>query len=603
MADGVGVYGDVGRFFSACPTAGWNYTAGTTSGWFGIDSYSNSYDSLVRAGPLFRADSDVEPFPQLAKSWEWSADGKQLTMKLMEGVKWSDGTPFNANDVMFTWEDYVNDPNVNASRRADAFAFGGQPAKLEKVDDYTIKWTFGAAKPAQALFNMSENNFDIMPAHIMKPMHPKYNKNMDYKKFANFPSPQELPQVTTGPFVATEYKTDELLIMRRNPYFYAVDETGQQLPYFDEIQYQKGPSGTGRTLCVMAGGCDQDNLENPSVFVEALKKASEPNSPNKITWGPETLGYWVSINQSADLGAKDDRDKAVRELFRNVKFRRALSQGMDRDGITQAIMKGPFLRAWPGGVYPGSPEFDKASVVYYPYDVDTAKALLAELGLKDTDNNGILNWTTGPTAGQDVILSLRASQDAIETVNIGEALVNQWGKIGIKINLRPTSSQTATDQTNAGEWDMSVDRGGQAYALPFTLCDQIAPVTKGAPGWHREGDKPRQLQPFEQELVKIQQQYCAEPDPAKRKPLLAQFNKIHTENLYNIGVFVGRYGENLTKRFKNINPGLPPFLYKWTEDAIMLEQAWSPADQQQKQVRPNTVPVYPGSAIYKAIGK
>ena len=485
MPDGIGVYGDVGRFFSACPTAGWNYTAGTTSGWFGIDSYSNSYDALVRRGPLFRTDTDVEPLPQLAKSWEWSADGKQLTMKLMEGVKWSDGTPFTANDVMFTWEDYISDQNVNSQRKADAFKFNGVPARLEKIDDYTIRWTFGVSKPPTALFNMAEGRFDVMPMHIMKPMHPKYNKEMDYKKFANFPSPQELPQVTTGPFVAIEYKTDELLIMRRNPYFYAVDETGQQLPYLDEIQYQKGPSGTGRTLCVMAGGCDQDNLENPSVFVEALRKASEPNSPNKITWGPETLAFGVELNQSADFGVKDDRDKAVRALFRDARFRRALSHATDRDGIAQALMRGPFLRAWPGGMYPGSPEFDQKSVVYYSYHVDTAKALLAELGLKDTDNNGILNWTTGPTAGQDLIFSLRASQDAIETVNIGEALVNQWAKVGIKLNLRPTSSQTATDQNNAGEWDMSVFRGGQQYALPFFNCDQIAPLTKTAPNWHR----------------------------------------------------------------------------------------------------------------------
>ncbi len=84
---------------------------------------------------------------------------------------------------------------------------------------------------------------------------------------------------------------------------------------------------------------------------------------------------------------------------------------------------------------------------------------------------------------------------------------------------------------------------------------------------------------------------------------MSQYNKIFTENLYNIGVFVGRYGENLTKRFKNVNPGLPAFLYDWTEDDIMLEQVWSPADEQQKQVRPNTVPTYPGSAIYKVIGK
>ena len=311
----------------------------------------------------------------------------------------------------------------------------------------------------------------------------------------------------------------------------------------------------------------------------------------------------MALNQSADLGVKDDRDKAVRELFRNVKFRRALSQAIDRDGIAQSIMKGPFLRPWPGGIYPGSPEFDKNSVVFYPYDVDGAKALLAELGFKDTDNNGILNWTTGPLSGQDLILGMNATQDQLESVTTAEALVNQLAKVGVKINFRPVTSQVLTDITQSGQWDMNVSRGGQEYALPFFNCTVIAPTTKNAPGWHREGDKPRQLQPFEEELNKVVAQYCAELDPAKRKALMSQYNKIFTENLYNIGVFVGRYGENLTKRFKNINPGLPAFLYTWTEDAIMLEEVWSPADQQQKQVRPNTVPTYPGSAIYKALGK
>ncbi len=603
MADGIGVYGDVGRFFSACPTAGWNFMAGTTAGWFGIEHYSYAYQALVLTGPLWRADQDVDPFPNLAKSWEWSEDGYQLTMHLIEGAKWSDGEPFTADDVIFTWEDYISDPNVNSWRKADAFAFGGVPAKLEKIDDYTIRWTFGVPRPPQALYLMDYPDFLVFPEHIFKPLHPKYNPNTDYKTFANTPGPQDLPQVTMGPFAAVEYKTDELLIMRRNPYFWKVDEAGQQLPYFDEIQYQKGPSGTGRTLCVMAGGCDQDNLENPSVFVEALKKAAEPDAPNKITWGPETLGYWLQLNLSADLGVKDERDKAVRELFRDFRFRRALTQAIDREGITQAIMRGPFLRPWPGGLYPGSPEFDRESVVYYPYHPETSKALLAELGLKDTDGNGILNWTSGPMAGQDLILSMSASQDAIETVNIAEALVNQFAQVGIKVNMRPKTSDALSDENQSGQWDMNVSRGGQQYALPHTRATEIAPLTKNAPGWHREGEKPRQLLPFEEELVKIVTQYSLSSDPAERKRLMFQYNKIFTENIYNIGIFIGRYGENLSKRFKNVNPGLPAFLYDWTEGNILLEQVWTPVDQQKPQVRPNTIPVYEGSALYKLIGK
>lgn len=592
MSDGIGVYGDVGRFFSASPTAGWNFMAGTSAGGFGIESYSYNYQGLVKIGPLWRSVTDVEPFPNLAQNWEWSADGKQLTMHLIEGARWSDGQPFTADDVIFTWEDYLSDPGVNSWRKADAFAFGGQAARLEKVDDYTVRWTFGAVKPAQALYLMSERNFDVFPAHIFRPLHPRYNKSTDYKAFANTPAPQDLPQVTMGPWVAVEYKPDELLLMRRNPYFWKVDETGQQLPYFDELQFQKGPSSAGRSLCVMAGGCDLDSLETPSGVVQALKRTAEANAQSRLAWGPETLGYWMQLNLSADLGVKTIRDGEVRKLLRDLRFRRAVSHAINRDGVVQSILNGPFLRAWAGGLYPGAPEFDKSSVVYYSYNPDLARRILAELGFRDTDNNGILNWTSGPLSGQELAIGMYANQDQQEAVAAAEALVSQLGKVGIKVSFRSVTSAVGDDIIQSGEWDTYVARGGVAYALPHTGCTEIAPVAKAAPSWHREGDTPRQLQSFEEQLVKIIDEYCSVTDGLRRQALMKQYNTIFTENLYNIGVFVGRSGVNLAKRFKNTNPGLPTYLYSSTEDGIMLEQVWTPTDQQAKQVRPNTIPEY-----------
>src|SRR5262245_66289574 len=109
---------------------------------------------------------------------------------------------------------------------------------------------------------------------------------MYYKAFANALAPDNLPQGTLCPWDAVEYKTDELLVMRRNPYFWKVDEEGNQLPYIDEAVYQKGPQGTGRTLCTMAGGCDHSNLENPaSEFVEALRRVQEPDAHFDIKIG------------------------------------------------------------------------------------------------------------------------------------------------------------------------------------------------------------------------------------------------------------------------------------------------------------------------------
>ena len=474
MKDGPGEYGDLWRGFSACPTAGWNNYAGIQAGWFGIESYSTNHSSLVKTGPLFRADQDIDPMPNMAKSWEWSADGMSLTFHLIEGAKWSDGKPFTADDVIFTWEGYVVPKEVNSGRKLPSFKFGDKDATLEKVDDYTVKFTFGAAKPLSVFYNLNEGNFTISPAHILKPLHPLFSDatpKPTYKDFENAMPPDKLPIATMGPWVPTEYKTDELLIMRRNPYFFKVDETGKQLPYFDEVQYRKGPSGIGRDLCTVAGDCDHTNLENPSSYVNTMTKAQEPSATFAINWGPELLSYSVEFNFAEELGTANDRDKAVRQLSRNLKFRQGLSYATDRDGIAQAIMRGPFLRGYAGGIYPGSPVFDQKSVVYYPYDVESAKTLLAEAGLKDADGDGTLEWTDGPQKGQPVVLQILASEDAAETQSVAEALVNQWAAVGIKLNTRVVNSTANTDLETSASWDIRVHRGGQEYALPFTNPD------------------------------------------------------------------------------------------------------------------------------------
>jgi peptide/nickel transport system substrate-binding protein len=597
MANGIGVYGDIWRDFSACPTAGWNNGAGVTSGWFGIEAMSWWDGALVQTGPLFRADQDVEPFPQLAKSWEWSEDGKQLTMHLIEGAKWSDGDPFTSEDVIFTWEDLIVDPQVvRFGAKGSAWEWDGVQATLEALDDYTILWTFPVAFPYEKFYLMDESDFSISPAHILKPLHPKYNNQMDYKAFTDSLPPDLLPQVTMGPWAAVEYRTDELVVMRRNPYYWKVDEAGNQLPYIDEAVYQKGPSGAGRGLCTIAGGCDHANLENPAAeFVVAMEAAQEPDAQFTINWGPELLAFGLMLNQSESLGVGDDRDAALRALFREDKFRQALSHAIDRDGIAQSIMRGPFLRAWAGGVYPGSPEFDASSVVYYPYNIDLAKQLLGELGFEDTDGNGVLNWGDGPLAGEDLIIGLNTGQDAQETVNTGESLVAMFGQVGIKVNMRPVTSQVMNDNWATGDWEMAVFRGGQEFALPFTRCNSLGPLTKQTPNWNREGDEPRVLTDWEQELVDVVQNYCVEQDLDARKAMLSEYNHIFTLHNYHIGIFVGRYGLALAKRFQNVPTGTPVFLYDWVENGLMTEQVWTPVDQQLPQVRPNTIPEYNSS--------
>ncbi len=591
MADGVGVYGGIWRDFAGAPTEGWNLAAGQTQGWFGINSIYE--EPLLISGPTFLRNDKVEPLPNLAKSWEWQEDGKVLIMKLIEGAKWSDGDPFDTEDVMFTWNDIIHDSNVRAWSRESTWQIDGQPVTLEAVDAYTLKWTFPQAYPIQMFFNMTELSFYVAPSHWLKDKHPRYNKETDYVSFENCMPPTALPVPTLGPWVAVSYKTDEFMVMRRNPYYWKVDEEGKQLPYLDEVTFQKGTSGVGRSMGTMAGSNDHDNVENPQIFVEMAKKAASPDTHFYLEWGPELLAFDLELNLSANLGVQNDHDKAMRGLFRDLNFRKALNYAVDREGIGQALVRGPFMRAFPGGLYPGCPYFDRKSVVYYPYNVDSAKALLAEMGFADTDKNGILNWADGALKGQDLVIQMTAAEDQAAAVLIAETLVTMLREVGIQVNFRPVTSAVRDANVNDGKWETQVSRPDQSFAVPFARWMQIAPITATAPAWHRAGNEPRELLPFENDLVKLATQFSQEKDFEKQKALMFEYNKIFTENCYSIGLTVGRYGLALAKRFKNIPVGTPSFMYQWDWDNWRAEQVWvSPEDQAKyPETAPQTAPV------------
>lgn len=590
MSNGPGEYGGVWRDFCGIPTEGWNLAAGQTQGWYGINYIYQ--ESLLKTGPMFMRGDKAEPLPNLAKSWEWSEDGMVLTMSLIEGAKWSDGDPFDTEDVIFTWEDMILDPNVNSWTSRGTWQIEGDDITLEAIDAYTLKWTFPKPFPVAFLFNMDFLEFSVAPAHWLKPKHPKYNAEMDYVSFENSMPPNDLPVPTMGPWVPVSYKTDEFMVLRRNPYFWKVDESGKQLPYLDEVTFEKGVGGTGRTLGTMAGSIDHTNLENPSMFVEAMKRMKEEDAHFYIEWGPEMLSFPLLLNLSNTLGIQGERDIELRKLFRDVRFRRALSHAVDREGLAQAIIRGPFLRPFPGGIFPGSLYYDRSSVVYYSFHQESAKALLAELGFKDTDGDDILNWTSGALSGENLVLQLTTGDGSPASVQIGEALVPMLRSVGIQLNFRTIKDPVQLEAFDTGRWEMTIQRTESEYAVPFTKYNEIAPISKNRPRWHQAGAEARELLPFEEELIGLVNQFANEPDFEKRKALMTQYNKIFTENIYIVGTVIGRYGLALAKRFQNVPIGSPPFFYQWTWGNVQPEQVWVKPEEALNQTMPNTIPIY-----------
>lgn len=588
MPDGPGVYGDVMRHVIGGRPEGWNFWAGQSYGWGGIDI--GLVECLTRTGPLFEVNaSDLQPLPNLAKAWEWSDDGKTLTVHLVEGAKWSDGVPFTTEDIDFYWNDIVMDPEVTPLMGATAATYSN--GKLAIVDDYTFTMSFDTPFPESVLYALAYGNFCPGPAHVLKPKHPKYGGE-SYEAFQKaFPSDfMNFPVM--GAWAVVEHRPDDIVVLRRNPYYWKVDETGQQLPYLDEMQYRLSTWGD-RDVQAVAGTGDFSNLEQAENYVESLKKAADPNSPARLAFGPRTISYTLYPNLSGNgWGEPDARGQAVRELNRNLDFRKAITYGIDRQRLGDSLVKGPFTAIYPGGLVPGTSFYDAASTVYYPFSTDSAKEALKAAGLEDTDGNGFVNVP----GGDDLNVVLLSQSSYATDKNLAEGVVAMMGDIGVKVTLNLLDGKDFDNARDSGKYDWIVIRNGTELITMVQNTPQLAPTGPNTDLNHRANPAGElDLLPYEQDLVTTVNAFISERDPAKRADLAKQYQKTYTENLDGIGLTAYPGALIINKRFANIPAGAPIFMYNWAEDNIIRERVFVPEDKQiDAELHPDTLPGKPG---------
>lgn len=593
MPDGVGIYGDTMRHVIGGRPEGWNYGAGQTQGWGGIDIGLS--ECLTRTGPLFQVEAkDTEPLPNLARSWEWSKDGHKLTMHLIEGAKWSDGAPFGADDLMFYWEDEVLDPNVSPLNGATPETFGAGTT-LKKIDDYTVEWTFKEAFPKQYLYAMAYGTFCPGPSHILKPQHPKYSKNT-YEQFKNAFPPEYMNIPVMGAWAPVEYRPDDIIVMRRNPYYWKVDEKGNQLPYLNELQY-KLSTWADRDVQAVAGSGDFSNLEQPENFVASLKRAAEKTAPARLAFGPRLIGYNLRMNFSANgWGNPDERGQAIRELNRNEDFRKAVTMAVDRKAIGGSLVKGPFTAIYPGGISSGTSFYDRKSTVYYPFDLKGAKAELTKAGLKDTDGDGFVNFPAGTAGGKNVEIVMLVNNDYTTDKSLAEGVVGQMEKLGLRVVLNGLNGNQRDAANYSGRFDWLLRRNDTELSSVVQNTEQLAPVGPRTSWNHRAPENGEvDMMPFEKELVDIINKFTATQDNDERVNLMKQFQKIATEHVYTVGLTEYPGALIINKRFSNIPEGTPIFMFNWAEDSVVRERLWVAADKQQKyELFPEQLPGKPG---------
>jgi peptide/nickel transport system substrate-binding protein len=278
-----------------------------------------------------------------------------------------------------------------------------------------------------------------------------------------------------------------------------------------------------------------------------------------------------------------------------------VTSAIDRAQLGDALVKGPFTTPYPGGILAETSFYDKASTVYYPFDINVAKAELAKAGLKDTDGDGFVNFPAGTMNGGNVEITMLVNGTYQTDKTLGETIVADMEKIGLKVIPNVLDGTVWQNMQIAGQFDWWLSRLNTAElgtVVQNTVA--LAPTGPQIAFNHRAGSdgKLDDLLPFEQQMIDIVNKFTASHDAAERVDLMKQYQKIYTENLWTIGLTQYPGALIINKRFSNIPAGAPIYLYNWAEDNIIRERVFVPQDKQhdEYELQPNVLPGEPGKS-------
>jgi len=332
------------------------------------------------------------------------------------------------------------------------------------------------------------------------------------------------------------------------------------------------------------------------VFSLMFEASQQPDSHIDLRFSGFRIGYRMELNLAEVFGVNTARERALRQMFRELDFRRAITHAIDRDGLAMMAFPGPLTQGWYGGYPSGSPMFDPALVdtEAQRFDPELSREILAGLGFRDTDGDGILNWPDGTeVAGQNLIIEAISPEDQAAAVEVGQALVPLMRDIGIDFRFRvltPTAFNVREDTAN---FDVIVSRVDQP--TPEIQMGVYGPVTADDPRWHQSGPEERVLLDFEARIEEILQQARFESDAAVLTELMQEALELHIDNLYTIGLYEARDGLAVHTRLRNVPDDLPTYLYEWG----MEHMPWIAFTGAEEQIAPRFLDRIPTDEAYQ----
>jgi len=502
---------------------------------------------------LVAYDRAYDLVPDILESFE-AKDDRIFTFHLRKGHKWSDGNPFTTEDFRYFWEDVAKNKELSPAGIPHELMVDGQPPTVTILDDLTIRYEWAKPNPTflPALASPAPL-YLFRPAHYLKKFHAKYADKDELKRLVEADRRRNWAQLhnrvdsqyrndnpnmpTLEPWILKTSPPSQRFVFERNPYFHRIDPEGRQLPYLDQVVFNLADT----KIIPLKTGSGESDLQARGLRFDNytfLKKGEGRGGYKVKLWRTATGDHIVLFPNL------NHKDPVWRALFRDVRFRRAVSVAVNRREINRVVFFGLGIEG-NNTVLPESPLYKKDyREAWTKYDLAEANKLLDEMGLTKRDDRGVRLLPDG----RPIDIVVETAGESSEQTDVLELIHDSWLKVGIKLYSRPSQREVFRDRIFAGETQMAVWSGYEnGLPTPDTSPDEFAPTSQMQLQWPkwgqyyetkgRSGEAPDMDGP--KELAQLDVAWRNAPTREDRTRIWQRILELHAEGMYTIGLVGG----------------------------------------------------------------
>ncbi len=487
--------------------------------------------------------------PALAKSWTVSKDGKQFTLKLRRGLRFSDGQPFDADDVLFSFKVYL-DEQVHSSQR-DLLLIQGKPISVEKVDAYTVRFTFPAPyAPAERVFD----GLAILPRHLLEK---DYKEGKIGQAWTLSTPPEKIAGL--GAFRLKQVVPGDRIVLERNPYYWKVDSKGQRLPYLDELIFLVVPTQDAQVIRFAAGESDIiSNLSADNFLTLEPQQAARHFKLYDV--GPGLEYNFLLFNLNDDVEGRFPQIARKQKWFRDARFRQAVSAAIDRAAIARLVYhnRAAILATH---VSPGNKQWFDSSVPAPVYSVSKAKEQLKSAGFSWKPDGTLVD-----SSGQPVEFTIVVGSSNTQRGQIAALIQADLKQIGIAASVVPMESRSANDRVlNTHEYEAIVMGlvSGDADPTP----DMNILLSNGGTHLWNMGEK-TPATPWEAEIDRLMEKQLVTMNYQQRKKIYDRVQEILAAQLPMIYLVSPNILVGAKEDLGNFHPAIIEQYTFWNADEL-----------------------------------